>query len=171
MNHTALSIIRDEHQALAAMLRSLLMLLDKSRKDRQPPPFDVLRAMLFYIDEFPERHHHPKESDLLFPKVARIAPDLMPVIERLESDRDDHEDRLRKLELWQTEIKTVLTLLRWTFGASILGAVLGLLNLLDMLATTGPRRFATFATCSSTAHYLSAFSYVVYEVSLFDCCG
>jgi hypothetical protein len=30
---------------------------------------------------------------------------------RLESDRDDHEDRLRKLELWQTEIKTVLTLL------------------------------------------------------------
>ena len=53
---------------------------------------------------------------------------------RLESDRDDHEDRLRKLELWQTEIKTVLTLLRWTFGASILGAVLGLLNLLDMLA-------------------------------------
>jgi len=52
----------------------------------------------------------------------------------LESDRDDHEDRLRKLELWQTEIKTVVTLLRWTFGASILGALIGLLNLLDMLA-------------------------------------
>jgi hypothetical protein len=52
---------------------------------------------------------------------------------RLESDRDDHEDRLRKLELWQTEIKTVLTLLRWTFGASILGALIGLLNLLDMV--------------------------------------
>jgi len=54
--------------------------------------------------------------------------------ERLEGDRDDHEDRLRKLELWQTEIKTVLTLLRWTFGASILGALIGLLNLLDMVA-------------------------------------
>jgi hypothetical protein len=36
--------------------------------------FDVLRAMLFYIDEFPERLHHPKESDLLFPKLARRVP-------------------------------------------------------------------------------------------------
>jgi len=53
---------------------------------------------------------------------------------RLECDRDDHEDRLRKLELWQTEIRTVLTLLRWTFGASLLGALIGLLNLLDMVA-------------------------------------
>jgi hypothetical protein len=53
---------------------------------------------------------------------------------RLESDRADHEGRLRKLELWQTEIKTVLTLLRWTFGASVLGALIGLLNLLDMVA-------------------------------------
>ena len=72
MNHTALSIIRDEHQALAAMLRSLLMLLDKSRKDRQPPPFDVLRAMLFYIDEFPERLHHQHESKLLFLSLIHI---------------------------------------------------------------------------------------------------
>lgn len=52
MKHAALSMIRDEHQALAAMLRSMLMLLDKSRKDRVPPSFDVLRAMLFCIDEF-----------------------------------------------------------------------------------------------------------------------
>jgi hemerythrin-like domain-containing protein len=28
--------------------------------------FDVLRAMLFYVDEFPERLHHPKESALLY---------------------------------------------------------------------------------------------------------
>ncbi len=25
------------------------------------------RAILFYIDEFPEREHHPKESEHLFP--------------------------------------------------------------------------------------------------------
>ena len=53
---------------------------------------------------------------------------------RLECDSADHEGRLRQLELWQTEIKTVVTLLRWTFGASILGALIGLLNLLDMVA-------------------------------------
>ena len=32
--------------------------------------FSTLRAMLFYIDEFPERLHHPKESDLLFPEAG-----------------------------------------------------------------------------------------------------
>ncbi|MFH0917025.1 MAG: hypothetical protein V1912_11365 [bacterium] len=47
---------------------------------------------------------------------------------------DDHEMRLRRLETWQTEIRTVLSLLRWTFGASVLAVLIGLLNLVDMLA-------------------------------------
>ena len=97
MKHAAIAIIRDEHLALAAMLRSMLMLLDKSRKDRTPPPFDVLRAMLFYIDEFPEKHHHPKESDLLFPRVARVAPHAMATIDQLERDHMQGEGRVREL--------------------------------------------------------------------------
>ena len=64
-----LEIIRDEHQALAAMLRSLSMLLAHARRHGAMPDFDVLRAMLFYIDEFPERLHHTKESELLFPRL------------------------------------------------------------------------------------------------------
>jgi hemerythrin-like domain-containing protein len=69
MQARALQVIQAEHQALSAMLRSLNMLLRRSRDERRPPPFDVMRAMLFYVDEFPERLHHPKESQLLFPKV------------------------------------------------------------------------------------------------------
>src|SRR5438045_3105089 len=60
--------------------------------------FDVVRAMLFYIDEFPERLHHPKESDLLFPKIARVAPELMPVIRRLEVDHMQGEAKVRMLQ-------------------------------------------------------------------------
>jgi len=48
--------------------------------------FVVMRAMLFYIEEFPERLHHPKESNLLFPKVAKKAPELRGAIDRLERD-------------------------------------------------------------------------------------
>lgn len=45
--------------------------------------------MLFYIDEFPERLHHPKESDLLFPHVVRTAaPSVMAAVQKLE--RGDH---------------------------------------------------------------------------------
>ncbi|MDP1953012.1 MAG: hemerythrin domain-containing protein [Polaromonas sp.] len=98
MPHTTLQIIRDEHAALAAVLRSLLMMLERGPDDEPERFFDVLRAMLFYIDEFPERRHHPKESDLLFPRLVRAAPELMPVIERLEADHMSGEGKVRELQ-------------------------------------------------------------------------
>jgi hemerythrin-like domain-containing protein len=99
MPRTALQIIREEHTAVAAVLRSLLQLVDRGPDDEEPERFfDVLRAMLFYIDEFPERRHHPKESDLLFPKIARVAPELMPVIRALEEDHMRGEHRVRELQ-------------------------------------------------------------------------
>jgi hypothetical protein len=52
--HPTLRIIRDEHSALSAVLRSIGLLLSESRRHGQLPDFTVMRAMLFYIDEFPE---------------------------------------------------------------------------------------------------------------------
>jgi len=98
MPHPTLQIIRDEHAALAAVLRSLQMMVARGPQDQPERFFDVVRAMLFYIDEFPERLHHPKESDLLFPKLARVAPELMPVIRKLEVDHMQGEARVRGLQ-------------------------------------------------------------------------
>lgn len=98
MRHLALDVIRDEHQALAAMLRSLSMLLQHARRENTLPPFDVLRAMMFYIDEFPERLHHTKESELLFPKLRQRAPELVPVLDRLDRDHAAGEKAIRDLE-------------------------------------------------------------------------
>jgi hemerythrin-like domain-containing protein len=98
MPHATLQIIRDEHAALAAVLRSLLMMMERGPGDEPERFFDVMRAMLFYIDEFPERRHHPKESDLLFPRLARASPALMPVIRRLESDHMSGEGKVRELQ-------------------------------------------------------------------------
>ena len=98
MSHTALDVIRDEHQALSAMLRSLSMLLTHARRENVLPPFDVLRAMLFYVDEFPEKLHHRKESALLFPRLRERAPELAPVLDRLDHDHAVGERRIRDLE-------------------------------------------------------------------------
>jgi hemerythrin-like domain-containing protein len=98
MSRPALQIIRDEHTAVSAVLRSLLQMIECVPDDEPERYFDVMRAMLFYIDEFPERRHHPKESDLLFPKVARAVPQLMPVIRRLEDDHLAGESRVRELQ-------------------------------------------------------------------------
>ena len=98
MRHHALDVIREEHQALAAMLRSLSMLLQHARREKQLPPFDVLRAMMFYIDEFPERLHHTKESELLFPKLRERAPEMGEVLDRLDRDHATGERAIRDLE-------------------------------------------------------------------------
>lgn len=98
MQPRALQVIQDEHQAVSAMLRSLNMLLRQARDDGHPPPFDVLRAMLFYVDEFPERLHHTKESQLLFPKVRERCPDLIPVLDMLDADHGRGEASIRELE-------------------------------------------------------------------------
>ena len=80
------------------MLRSLSMLIDQSRREHKLPPFDVVRAMLFYVDEFPERLHHTKETDLLFPKVRERCPELAEVLDRLDADHGRGEAAIRELE-------------------------------------------------------------------------
>jgi hemerythrin-like domain-containing protein len=101
MKHQALRVIRDEHATLAAMLQSLLQMVrrgpEPDGKDQHALFFEVVRAMLFYIGEFPEKMHHPKESDLLFPRLARVAPQVLPTIELLERDHMGGEQRVREL--------------------------------------------------------------------------
>jgi hemerythrin-like domain-containing protein len=68
------------------MLQSMRLMVQKGPSDDRRQFFDVLRGMLFYIDEFPERLHHPKESNLLFPKVVKLAPKVMGAVDKLERD-------------------------------------------------------------------------------------
>jgi len=98
MRHLTLDVIQDEHQALSAMLRSLSMLLAQARRQGALPDFEVLRAMLFYVDEFPERLHHSKESQWLFPRLREKAPELGPVLDKLERDHATGERAIRDLE-------------------------------------------------------------------------
>jgi len=98
MSHATLTIIRDEHQALAAMLRSLSMLLAEHRRKGAPPDFGVLRAMLLYVDEFPEKLHHTKESELLFPMLRSRSAEAADVLDKLDHDHAQGEKAIRDLE-------------------------------------------------------------------------
>ena len=98
MPHRSLQIIHDEHASLAAVLGSIRKLVDRGPSGDGQSFFDVLRGMLFYIDEFPERLHHTKESDLLFPRVVRAAPHLLELVTRLERDHMRGEQEVRELQ-------------------------------------------------------------------------
>lgn len=96
--HSALKIIHEEHAALAAMLRSIPLLIAHHHHAGTPPDFGALRAMLFYVDEFPEQRHHRKETELLFPKLRARTPLAREQLDRLDADHARGERNIRDLE-------------------------------------------------------------------------
>lgn len=98
MTHATVRIIRQEHAALATMLRSIVLLLEQHRKTGTLPDFAALRAMLFYVDEFPEKRHHRKETELLFPKLRARTPISRDLLDKLDSDHARGERRIRDVE-------------------------------------------------------------------------
>ena len=97
MTSRALTVIRDEHRAMRVMLHSMHQLIRQGPGDDPDRFFRSLRAMLLYIDEYPERLHHPKETELLFPRVLSRHPELRAVVERLDSDHERSERAVKGL--------------------------------------------------------------------------
>jgi len=97
MTHAAARIIHEEHAALSAMLKSILLLLAQHRKDDTLPNFAALRAMVFYVDEFPEKRHHRKETELLFPKLRARTPLSRELLDHLDADHARGERRIQDL--------------------------------------------------------------------------
>ncbi len=98
MTHSTVRTIRQEHAALSAMLRSIVRLLEQHRKRNTLPDFATLRAMLFYVDEFPEKRHHRKETELLFPKLRARTPMSRDLLDKLDGDHARGERRIRDVE-------------------------------------------------------------------------
>lgn len=96
MQHRAIDIIRAEHEALGAVLTTLLAL----NKAGQTPPADFkpLRAMLLYIDDFPEKLHHVKETEVLFARLRQRAPEAADVLDRLDREHERGELAIRNLQ-------------------------------------------------------------------------
>jgi hemerythrin-like domain-containing protein len=97
--HSTLGVIHDEHGVLSAMLRTIGLLLGEHRRRDTLPDFSMLRAMLFYVDEFPERLHHTKESQLLFPLIReRSNGELAQVLDQLDRDHSRSQQAVRDLQ-------------------------------------------------------------------------
>ena len=94
----AIRIIQDEHRSLAAVLHGMLYLVREIREHGAKPDFAVLRAMVYYIDAFPERFHHPKEDRYLFRLLRIRCQDALPLLERLETEHRAGAEKIRLLE-------------------------------------------------------------------------
>jgi hemerythrin-like domain-containing protein len=94
----AIRIILDEHRAMAAVLHGMLYLVHEIRDRRAAPNFELLGAMIYYIDAFPERFHHPKEDEYLFRLLRVRHPDAAPLLDRLNIEHRAGAEKIRVLE-------------------------------------------------------------------------
>jgi hemerythrin-like domain-containing protein len=96
--HKASRILRDEHRSISAVLSGLLELVRLARKPGTQPGFAALHAMIHYIDEYPERLHHPKEDQFLFARLAERAPQTLPLVDELRREHVRGAQLVRELE-------------------------------------------------------------------------
>jgi hemerythrin-like domain-containing protein len=91
MSHRSLEIIRAEHRCINTVLQGLLSFARAVRENGAVPDYTLFRAMLYYLDAFPERLHHPKENRYLFAKLRLRTSDGDEIIARLEHEHNHGE--------------------------------------------------------------------------------
>lgn len=96
----AIAVLKDEHRSQAAAMRGLLHALES-----EAPDFALLGALLFYVETFPQRLHHPKEDEVLFKLLRQRTTECNGLLDRLEQQHDEGMadfDRLRGLlDAWR----------------------------------------------------------------------
>jgi branched-chain amino acid transport system ATP-binding protein len=102
-----LAIIQREHRALAAVLYTFDHVLADIRAGKIEPDFALFDAVLSYVQDFPDRYHHPKEDEVLFPLVLRRAPEMKDTIAELQAQHHEGvrltSDLKWKLDAWRKE--------------------------------------------------------------------
>ena len=108
----AVNILKSEHRSISAVVSGLKDLARMAQDAAVRPDFTVLRAMLRYIDEYPERLHHPKEDEYLFARLAARCAQAQPLIRELEREHVEGAKKVRELERALLFLED-----RWPFGA------------------------------------------------------
>lgn len=98
MDAKSIGIIRNEHRLIAAVLHGMRHLVREIRVNDAKPNFELFGAMIYYIDAFPERFHHPKEDEYLFRALRARHAEAHPLLDRLEREHQEGADKIRLLE-------------------------------------------------------------------------
>ena len=95
----AIASLKSEHRSISAVLQGLKELARMAQDARVRPGVQALRSMVRYIDEYPEKLHHPKEDEHLFARLVARAPDTRLLVEEL---RAEHQEGAENSGHWRT---------------------------------------------------------------------
>jgi hemerythrin-like domain-containing protein len=95
---SAIQVILAEHKRLASIVSGITRLLDSMPSRSGSSGTMLMRAMLYYIHEFPEQIHHPKEEQYLFARLRGRTGDFDAVLDELRRQHEEGDRRVRSLE-------------------------------------------------------------------------
>ena len=99
MKYTAIRLIKDEHRSLSAVLAAAEFVAGKAVSTGERPDFKLLRAMLYYLREFPGRLHHPNEDRILFVRIKARTHEADTAIAELENEHQRGDAMLQSLTI------------------------------------------------------------------------
>ena len=83
---------------MVAVLNAMSALVREVRERSKRIDPKVFRAILYYLDVFPEREHHWKEEAVLFPRIRQRTRDADAILDELACEHESGEHAIRDLE-------------------------------------------------------------------------
>lgn len=83
ISRKAIDVILREHGHLTNVIDGMQQIVRRMENEGSAGCTMLLRAMLFYIREFPEQVHHPKEDKYLFARLVARTDEVAPLIDEL----------------------------------------------------------------------------------------
>lgn len=96
----ALNVILEEHRTLSAVIDALNHVAQDVAQARLVPDYKLLWSLIYYIDAFPDQQHHPKEDEVLFPRVRARTQAIDTALDELTRQHESgvvHLNRLKTL--------------------------------------------------------------------------
>lgn len=87
--HKVLGIIRGDHQTLAAVIDALKHVSAEVAAGTLAPDYKLAWSILYYIEEYPEKIHHPKEEEALFPRLRGRNAGIDDTLDELRRQHDE----------------------------------------------------------------------------------
>src|SRR3954462_14323904 len=105
---SAIAIIKEEHRSIGYVVHTLQRLLRDVANHKSGPDFAMIATMLYYIDSFTDRCHHPKEDEHLFKRLRSRTKRANALLDELQ---EQHASGARSMNC------LIQTFVHWQGGA------------------------------------------------------
>ena len=116
--HGAVTLIKDEHRSITAVIRTLEYLA-RNIAAGDEPDYELLTVILDYIEAFPDRLHHPKEDRYLFGVLRLHDPSAAAILDELEEEHRRGDELTRELRYLLTRCRVGGGSAKQAFAAAV----------------------------------------------------